>query len=121
VSPPPDDAAPDFRLVAERLAVQVGGPEVVLTATQFRILAVLMGEPSRVFSRDELVRRAFAGPVSGRTVDVHIKELRRKLEPHDWRVKTVRGQGYRYLGELPCSGPRCASESLRNSGSTVRE
>jgi DNA-binding response OmpR family regulator len=104
VSTPPDNAAPDFHLVPERLVVQVGGGEVVLTATQFRILAVIMESPGRVFSRAELVRLALAPQASERTVDVHIKELRRKLEPHDWRVKTVRGQGYRYLGERPRSG-----------------
>jgi DNA-binding response OmpR family regulator len=104
VTTPPDNAAPDFRLVPDRHAVQVGGGEAVLTATQFRILDVLMGEPGRVFSRDELVKRAFPDRVSGRTVDVHIKELRRKLEPHEWRIQTVRGQGYRYLGEQPRSG-----------------
>jgi two-component system phosphate regulon response regulator PhoB len=107
VTKPPDNAAPDFRLVHERIAVQVEGQEVILTATQFGILTVLVGEPSRVFSRDELVKRAFARPVSGRTVDVHIKELRRKLGPHNWRVKTVRGQGYRFLEMSPGSGPRC--------------
>jgi two-component system phosphate regulon response regulator PhoB len=89
--------------VAERLVVQVAGQEVVLTATQFRLLAVLMEEAGRVFGREELVRRVFATPVSGRTVDVHVKELRRKLEPHAWRVQTVRGQGYRFLGT---QGPR---------------
>jgi DNA-binding response OmpR family regulator len=96
VSTTPNNSAPDFRLVPERLAVQAEGQEVVLTATQFRILEVLMGEPSRIFSRDELVKRAFTGRVSGRTVDVHVKEIRRKLGPQAWRVKTVRGQGYRF-------------------------
>ncbi len=102
--PTPDSDETAFRLVPERLAVQLADREVVLTATQFRILGVLVAEPARVFSRDELVKQAFTGPVSERTVDVHIKELRRKLEPDDWRVKTLRGQGYRYLGERPSSG-----------------
>jgi two-component system phosphate regulon response regulator PhoB len=102
---PPDHDETAFRLMPERIAVQVEGQEMVLTATQFRILAVLMGEPGRVFSRDELVRRALAKLVSGRTVDVHIKEIRRKLEPHEWRVQTVRGRGYRYRETLPARGP----------------
>ncbi len=93
----PDDET-DFRLLPDKLAVQVAGQEVVLTATQFRLIAVLMEEPGRVFSREELVKRVFSTRVSGRTVDVHVKELRRKLEPHEWRVQTVRGQGYRYQG-----------------------
>jgi two-component system phosphate regulon response regulator PhoB len=101
VTTTPDDAASDFRLVPDRLAVQVGGGEVVLTFTQFRILEVLMGEPGRVFSREELVKRAFTDRVSGRTVDVHIKELRRKLDAHGGRIQTVRGQGYRFLQRPP--------------------
>jgi len=87
--------------VPERFSVQVAGQEVVLTATQFRLLAVLMEEPGRVFSREELVKRAFSTRVSGRTVDVHVKEVRRKLGPHEWRVQTVRGQGYRYRVPSP--------------------
>jgi two-component system phosphate regulon response regulator PhoB len=85
-----------FCLVSERFGVCVGAAEVVVTATQFRILAVLMSAPGRTFSRAELVERAIGTPVDERTVDVHVKELRRKLEPHAWRVETVRGHGYRY-------------------------
>jgi hypothetical protein len=103
-TPPHDETA--FYLIPQRSAAQVEGHDVVLTATQFRILAVLMGAPGRVFGRDELVRRAFAKLVSGRTVDVHIKEIRRKLEPQEWRVQTVRGQGYRYWETLPARGPK---------------
>jgi DNA-binding response OmpR family regulator len=85
-----------FCLVPERVAVQVGGREVVLTPTQYAILAVLMGEPGRAFSRAELVQRAFEAPVDERNVDVHVKELRRKLEPDEQAIVTVRGRGYRY-------------------------
>jgi DNA-binding response OmpR family regulator len=113
VSTPPDHDETAFRLMPERLAIQVEGQDVVLTATQFRILAVLMGEPGRVFSREELVRRAFAKLVSGRTVDVHIKELRRKLASHEWRIQTVRGQGYRFQETPSARGrvdPRTSQE-----------
>ena len=92
----PTAPEPDFRLVPERLVVEAGGHEIVLTTTQFRLLAVLASAPGRVFSRDELLKRVFAAPVTERTVDVHIKELRRKLQPHDWRIQTVRGKGYRF-------------------------
>jgi two-component system phosphate regulon response regulator PhoB len=94
-----------FRLVPERLGVCVGAAEVAVTATQFRLLAILMSDPGRTFSRAELVARAISAPVKERTVDVHIKELRRKLEPHGWRVETVRGGGYRYrTGAKPVPG-----------------
>jgi len=76
--------------------VRVGGREVVLTPTQFRLLAVLAGEPGRALSRAELVERGIGDLVSERTVDVHVKELRRKLGADRWRIETVRGLGYRW-------------------------
>jgi DNA-binding response OmpR family regulator len=98
MSPPVD---PDFRLLPERLAVRVSGQDVILTRTQFRLLAVMLAEPGRTFSRAELVGRAFTTAVDERTVDVHIKELRRKLGPGGERIQTVRGQGYRYRVPSP--------------------
>ena len=90
---------PDFRLIPERFSVQTGGREIVLTRTQYLLLEFLASVPGRLFSRAELVKLAFAEPVTERTVDVHIKELRRKLEPDDWRVQTVRGEGYCFRDE----------------------
>jgi DNA-binding response OmpR family regulator len=105
-------------LCPDRLAMQVGGQSTLLTATQFRILAVLVGEPGRVFSRKELVERGIGTVVEERTVDVHIKELRRKLGPCAARLETVRHQGYRYVistGEAGCSRGynRCGMASRR--------
>jgi DNA-binding response OmpR family regulator len=68
--PQPPTADADFRLVPERFAVHIGGREVVLTPTQFRLLGVLVAEPGRTFGRAELVERAFAAPVDERTIDV---------------------------------------------------
>jgi two-component system, OmpR family, phosphate regulon response regulator PhoB len=90
--------APGYALVPERFAVHVAGRAVVVTPTQFRLLAALLAGPGRTFSRADLVARAFPTTVEERTVDVHIKELRRKLEPHNGRTQTARGQGYRYEG-----------------------
>jgi two-component system phosphate regulon response regulator PhoB len=89
---------PGYSLVPGRFVVQVAGREVVVTATQFRLLAALVSEPGRNFSRADLVAQAFPAPVEERTVDVHVKELRRKLEPYAGRIETVRGRGYRYRG-----------------------
>jgi two-component system phosphate regulon response regulator PhoB len=74
---------------------------VTLTQTQFRLLRVLLAEPNRTFSRAELVQKGIGNLVSERTVDVHIKELRRKLGSDGWRIETVRGRGYRYRPEQP--------------------
>ena len=86
---------PEFVLIPERFAVQIGEQEVVVTRTQFRILAILVAEPGHVFHRSELRIRGIGTLVTERTVDVHIKELRRKLGEHGVRIETVRGIGYR--------------------------
>jgi DNA-binding response OmpR family regulator len=57
-----------------------------------------MGEPGRAMSRAKLVEKAFGVSVQLRTVDIYIKEICRKLDPHDGRIETVRGEGYRYRG-----------------------
>jgi two-component system phosphate regulon response regulator PhoB len=93
--------SPGLVLVPERLAVQVGGREVVLTPTQFRLLDLLVREPGRIFSRTELMEQGIGTLVTERTVDVHIKDLRRKRGPHGSRIETVRGRGYRFSGETP--------------------
>lgn len=73
---------------------------VDLTPTEFSILETLMTTPGRVFSRPELLEAAqgIAFEAYERTVDAHVKNLRRKLEPdpaHPRYILTVRGVGYR--------------------------
>jgi two-component system phosphate regulon response regulator PhoB len=70
---------------------------VIVPATQFRLLAVLVGELGRTFTRGELVEHAIGDLVEERTVDVHIKELRRMLGLHGARIETVLRQDYRFL------------------------
>jgi hypothetical protein len=77
---------PDLTLVPERSAVLAGGHEVSLTPTQFRLLAVLLKQPGRAFTRAELVKRGIGDLVTERTVDVHVKELRRRLGAWGARV-----------------------------------
>ena len=67
--------------------------EVHLTPTERRLVETLSREPGRVFSRQELVQHAMPQTiVLPRTVDVHIRSLRKKLGAR--RIKTVRGRGY---------------------------
>ena len=80
----------------ERLCVLVGHTEVAITPTQFRLLALMMSEPGRTFDRADLVERVIGSVVELRSIDVHIREIRRKVEPQGGRVETVRGRGYRY-------------------------
>jgi two-component system alkaline phosphatase synthesis response regulator PhoP len=82
-----------------REAALVGRP-LNLSTTEFKLLGVLVREPGRVFSRAELIEKAIGYDFEGfdRTIDVHILNLRRKLEPdprHPRYIKTVYGAGYK--------------------------
>jgi len=83
-----------------RHEVMVDDKPANLTPTEFRLLEALVREPGRAFSRSELLDRAFGYDYEGveRTVDVHIMNLRRKIEPGgEWRfITTVPGLGYRF-------------------------
>lgn len=84
--------------------VRMAGKLVTLTPTEFQILLVLARSPGRVFRRAQLVERAFGPHFEGfeRTVDAHVKNLRRKIEPQREQpsyIVTVFGVGYRF--EVP--------------------
>src|SRR5881394_2894261 len=83
------------------LAVPFDRAELVdLAPTEFRLMAFFLENQGRVFSRDELLRRAWSKNVKAghRTVDVHVRRLRQLLEPFgcDRCIQTVRGFGYRF-------------------------
>ncbi|HVS36869.1 MAG TPA: response regulator transcription factor [Gemmataceae bacterium] len=75
----------------------VGNHELVLTPTEFRLLECLLRQPGRAFSRHQLMDAAIGDGaiVLERTIDVHIKTLRRKLGDMEL-IETVRGVGYRF-------------------------
>jgi DNA-binding response OmpR family regulator len=79
------------------------GRPLNLTSVEFKLLGVLAKEPGRVFSRASLIEEALGYDFEGfdRTIDVHILNLRRKLEPdpsHPRYIKTVYGVGYKFVG-----------------------
>jgi DNA-binding response OmpR family regulator len=77
--------------------VRVAGVMVALTPTEFRLVEALVTHPGRTFTREELVARAFGPDYDGldRTVDVHITNLRRKLDAGARSmIHTVHGVGY---------------------------
>ncbi|MFP3897848.1 MAG: response regulator transcription factor [Dehalococcoidia bacterium] len=107
------------RLPGERVSVEIthneltmdfdkqeawfAGRPLNLTNIEFKLLGVLARTPGRVYSRAELIERAFGYDFEGfdRTVDVHILNLRRKIEPNPSRpryIKTVYGVGYKFGG-----------------------
>ncbi len=90
----------DFR----RHEVLRGERPVSLTPTEFKLLAALAREPGRVFTRVQLIHAALGYDFKGfeRTIDTHIKNLRKKLEPDPRNpryIKTVFGIGYKFAPE----------------------
>jgi two-component system phosphate regulon response regulator PhoB len=83
--------------------VLAGDRTVSLGPTEYRLLAFLMTHPDRVYARGQLLDRVWGGNVyvEERTVDVHIRRLRKALEGsgHDRLVQTVRGAGYRFSAQ----------------------
>ena len=85
-------------------ALVVGNP-VELTPSEFKLLLALARSPGRVFSRFELINRVQGHDYDGyeRTIDAHVKNLRRKIEPDPGRpryVQTVHGVGYRLAASV---------------------
>ncbi len=80
--------------------VSVGERTVALGPTEYRMLAFFMTHPERVYTREQLLDRVWGGNVyvEERTIDVHIRRLRKALEEtgHDRLIQTVRGSGYRF-------------------------
>ena len=89
-----------LRLDLERHEVTVDGARVNLTPSEWRLLVALAESPGRVYSRFELINRVQGYEYEGyeRTIDAHVKNLRRKVEPDPGApryVETVHGVGYR--------------------------
>ncbi len=91
-----------LRLDVNHHAATVDDNALQLTPSEFRLLSLLATEPGRVFTREELVRHLWQSDFLGdrRAIDVHISNLRRKLEPNPrqpQRLITVRGSGYKLM------------------------
>ena len=89
-----------LRIDFARHEVVVDGITTVLTPSEFKLLALLAGEPERVFNRNQIMEHLWQSTYVGddRAADVHVSNLRRKIErdpAHPERVVTVRGVGYK--------------------------
>lgn len=95
----------DLEVDRVRCAVKLGGREVTLTATEFRLLEFLMSRPGVVFSREQLLDAVWGHDraVTDRTVDVYILRLRQKIEQEGGPafIRSVRGFGYSFNVEVP--------------------
>jgi len=101
-----DDSGPGilesgpFVVDLRQTTLNVAGAPVALTPTEFRLIALLVREPGRTFSREQIIDRVFGYDFDGfdRTVDAHMSSLRRKVDAVPGTAKliqTVYGSGYR--------------------------
>ena len=94
----------DVTLDVPRLQAKVGDRTVDLTSTEFELLALMMRQPGRVFTRGQLLDAVRGDELESldRVIDVHVKNLRRKLEPDPRNPRyllTVYGVGYKFAEE----------------------
>ncbi len=80
----------------ERKVACVGGEDIHLSRKEFGILSMLVAQPGRVFSREEILSEVWQGEsyVLDRTIDVHITRIRRKLGEDGIRLTNRQGYGY---------------------------
>jgi two-component system alkaline phosphatase synthesis response regulator PhoP len=100
MEPPSIIRAGEIELDSDSLEATVAGRPVELTGTEFQFLAALARQPGRIFSREQLLEAVHGVSFDGydRSVDSHIKNIRRKIEPdprHPRYIQTVYGIGYR--------------------------
>ena len=89
-----------IRLDVEHHSVDVRGSPIELTATEFRLLKLLMQELGKVQTREKLLQKVwnYENDIETRTVDTHMRRLREKLREEASVLETVRGVGYRMVG-----------------------
>jgi two-component system, OmpR family, response regulator BaeR len=92
---------PVLQLDAAGWTASIGGRDLGLTAVEFQLLSVLHGQPGRIFSRDQLMDAMYRDDrtVADRTVDSHVKKLRRKIADvlgERELIHSVYGAGYKF-------------------------
>jgi len=86
----------------DKMKVTNNNKDIKLTSAEFKVLKTLIDNPGQVLSRKQLIDHAFGFEFSGydRTIDTHIKNIRRKLSlKKDEYIKTVYGAGYKFVGD----------------------
>ena len=88
----------DLEINRQNYTVKVDGVETFFPKKEFELLAFLVSNPGRVFSREALLGRIWGENVYvlDRTVDVHVSKVREKLGRHGSKIETVKGVGYRF-------------------------
>ena len=93
----------DLEINIEKMVVKKQGLPITLTSNEFKILIALLTNPGQVFSREQLVNKAFGTDYDGfdRTVDTHIKNIRFKIEDNPKKPRyiiSIYGMGYKFQG-----------------------
>ncbi|KNF07026.1 two component transcriptional regulator [Gottschalkia purinilytica] len=93
----------DLEVFIDKFEVKKKGKKVSLTASEFKVLKILLTNPRQVFTRDMLIEKALGMDYDGynRTIDTHIKNIRQKIEDDPKKPKyvlTVYGVGYKFGG-----------------------
>lgn len=91
-----------LQIILDEFSIQLNNKNIELTQTEFDILVLLAKNQNKVFSRDELINRVLGHDVivTERTIDVHIRNIRQKLNNHADCVKSIRGRGYVFRNEF---------------------
>jgi two-component system response regulator BaeR len=97
----PDKVSLPFTIDADRMVMAIEQEVITLTSVEIKMLSLLSSEPSRIFSRDQLMNSCYSDHriVSDRTIDSHIKKLRKKIAVignENW-IQSVYGVGYKLV------------------------
>ncbi|TNE48584.1 MAG: two-component system response regulator CreB [Deltaproteobacteria bacterium] len=110
VNEPPGNATlGPFAHDTEEMRIYIGDTALELSLHEYRLLALLLGRPKKVFTRNEILDLAWEEPamITDRTVDAHIKSIRKKIRQVDRSldpIRTVRGVGYALELDLDSNG-----------------
>ena len=91
----------DLEINIEKMSIKRQGTPIILTTNEFKILVALLTNPGQIFSREQLVNKAFGIDYDGfdRTIDTHIKNIRQKIEDDPKKPRyiiSVYGMGYKF-------------------------
>jgi len=89
----------EFLIDTDRYALIKNDKEIILARKEFEILQMLVSSPNKVFTRDDIFNRIWGKDVivGDRTIDVHIRRIREKVQTDS--IKTIKGVGYKYVEE----------------------
>ena len=93
----------DLEINIEKMVIKKQGQPIILTSNEFKILIALLTNPGKIFSREQLVNKAFGLDYDGfdRTIDTHIKNIRQKIEDNPKKpnyILSIYGVGYKFQG-----------------------